>query len=63
VIYERIPLHLAVDKGNLEMVNFLLANGSLVNERDLGNQTPLGIAIGKNLQNIIPILMNNGATE
>jgi ankyrin repeat protein len=38
------PLHFAADRGHIEIVNILIANGADVNAVDEEGQTPLMIA-------------------
>lgn len=55
------PLHLAVAKGNLEIVEFLIDNGADVNARDVNSNTPLHVSAANRDYNISSLLVQNGA--
>lgn len=50
-------LHSAAEKGNLDVVNFLLDNGANINAKDVDNQTPLLVANDK----VVRTLVERGA--
>ncbi len=56
------PLHLAVAKGNTELVNLLLPHVKEINTADRLGCTPLCYAAGHGHQQIAQLLKNNGAT-
>ena len=53
------PLHIAVRKGDLDMVKFLVSkiNGANINTMDNDNETPYTLSIKKNLPEIVKILI------
>ena len=55
-------LHEASSAGDLEQVDFLLANGSDINERDKNNMTPLMLAAQFNEPETVRSLLTRGAT-
>ena len=55
------PLHVAVSKGDLEVVKKFIAYGANVNERSEEDMTPLMIAARYNKVEIIKVLLENGA--
>lgn len=60
---QRTALHVAASEGNLEIVNFLLENGTLVNQRDRYGHTPLDDAyISKNTAVIEALQAHGGET-
>ncbi|OTA68784.1 ankyrin [Hypoxylon sp. EC38] len=58
------PLHVAVNNGNLDIVNYLLENGADINAVNKHSQTPLHIATSsdaKGIEKVIGTLINYGA--
>ena len=60
-LYQKSPLHHAIEKGNSAMVSFLLAAGADVEARDIAERTPLHTAIESRLENMVHILLEAGA--
>lgn len=60
-IYQKTPLHHAIEKGNDPMVSFLLAAGADYEARDIAERTPLHTAIESRLENMVHILLEAGA--
>jgi len=57
----RTPLHLAVEKGNAEIVEYLISQGAKVNAKDLRGRTPLSRAREGKMSEIEGILTKHGA--
>lgn len=57
----RTPLHYAVELENFLLTNFFLENGCLVNAATYAGNTPLHIAAGRKLKEIVALLMAYGA--
>ncbi len=55
------PLHVAVSKGDVEVVKKFIAYGANVNEKSEEDMTPLMIAARYNKAEIIKVLLENGA--
>ena len=55
------PLHYACTKGNLEVAQFLITNGAIVDSPSLGNTTPLMMAIQSGNEQLIKLLLDKGA--
>jgi ankyrin repeat protein len=55
------PLHYASSKGQLEVAQFLVANGADVNSRSLNGTTPLMMAAQSGNEMLIKFLLDNGA--
>jgi ankyrin repeat protein len=55
------PLHLAVQKGNKEIVDFLISQGADINARDGEGNTPLISAISLKKTDIAKFLLSKGA--
>jgi len=55
------PHHVAVFKGSLEVVNFLIQNGADVNKGDEENTTPLHVSCATVNSEICELLIQNGA--
>ena len=53
--------HDAIEKGNLEVVQFLLDNGAKVNTPGLENSTPLHEAVSNRNVDMCKLLMRYGA--
>ena len=60
-LYQKSPLHHAIEKGNNAMVSFLLAAGADFEARDIAERTPLHTAIESRLENMVHILLEAGA--
>jgi hypothetical protein len=59
--YQRLPIHLAVQKGNLDAVKLLIASHSAVDAADSSGSTPLHYAASKGYTQITDLLIQNGA--
>ena len=57
----RAPIHYAVEAENFILVNFLLENSCDVNAPTFSGNTPLHIAAGRRLKEIVALLMAYGA--
>ncbi len=57
----RAPIHYAVEAENFILVNFLLENSCDVNAPTYSGNTPLHIAAGRRLKEIVALLMAYGA--
>lgn len=57
----RSPLHLAVENGHEEIVQFMLSLGSSVHMKDMGQNTPLLTAVKHGYTKIIKLLKKAGA--
>jgi ankyrin repeat protein len=57
----RTPLHYAVEAQNFQMCNFLLENNCNVNAVTFSGNTPLHVAAGRRLKEIVALLMAYGA--
>ena len=55
------PLHMAVDVGDIDAINFLLEKGGALEIPDINGFTPLFLAVSKMFREIIDILVINGA--
>jgi len=55
------PLHYACSKGNLEVAQFLVTNGALVDSPSSGNTTPLMMAVQSGNEQLIKLLLDKGA--
>ena len=55
------PLHYACSKGNLEVAQFLVTNGALVDSPSPGNTTPLMMAVQSGNEQLIKLLLDKGA--
>lgn len=55
------PLHMAISKGDVEVVRKFIAYGANVNEKSEEDMTPLMIAARYNKVEIMKILLENGA--
>jgi ankyrin repeat protein len=57
----RIPLHLAAERGHLEIVNLLLEKGADINAPDKNGLTPLCVAALNRNSEIVNLLLKKGA--
>jgi ankyrin repeat protein len=55
------PLHYACAKGHLEVAQFLVANGAIVDSLSVGNTTPLMMAVQSGNEQLVKILLDKGA--
>ena len=55
------PLHYACAKGQLEVAQYLLANGAIVDSMSPGNTTPLMMAVQSGNEQLIKLLLDKGA--
>lgn len=61
MILRRTPLHLAAEKGRIEIIDLLLANNADVNARDHSGRTPLLLAIAARWPEVARTLREAGA--
>ena len=54
-------LHYAADNGHLDVVEFLISNGALVNVTNMWEKTPLHAAANSGHLEIVKLLVENGA--
>ena len=59
--YGKTPLHLAVDRGGIDIVELLIAKGANVNAQDKLGNTPLQVAAGKGRKEYAELLIAKGA--
>ena len=55
------PLHYACSKGQLEVAQYLIANGAIVDSLSTGNTTPLMMAVQSGNEPLIKLLLDKGA--
>ena len=55
------PLHVAVESGSTEMIQFLLQNGALTNVANDGGSTALHMAVANHSVDVVRILLESGA--
>jgi uncharacterized protein len=55
------PLHYACTKGNLEVAQFLIANGAIVDGLSPGNTTSLMMAVQSGNEQLVKLLLDKGA--
>ena len=55
------PLHYACAKGQLEIAQYLLANGAIVDSLSPGNTTPLMMAVQSGNEILVKLLLDKGA--
>ena len=55
------PLHYACTKGNLEVAQFLIANGAIVDALSPGNTTSLMMAVQSGNEQLVKLLLDKGA--
>jgi ankyrin repeat protein len=58
---KRTPLHMAADRGRVEMVQILIANGAWIDAQDEEGDTPLHLASICEHQTVIDLLIEKGA--
>jgi len=57
------PLHFAVDRGEVDIVQQLLDNGSEVNAQDSSGETPLMLAVTCEHLELVRLLLERGADK
>jgi ankyrin repeat protein len=55
------PLHYACTKGHLEVAQFLVSNGAIVDSTSLNGTTPLMMAVQSGNENLVKFLLDQGA--
>ena len=55
------PLHYACAKGHLEVAQFLVANGAIIDSLSVGNTTPLMMAVHSGNEQLVKFLLDKGA--
>lgn len=55
------PLHYACAKGHLDVAQFLLANGAIVDSLSLGGTTPLMMAVQSGNEYLVKLLLDKGS--
>lgn len=55
------PLHYASSRGQMEVAQFLIANGAIVDSLSPGNTTPLMMAVQSGNENLVKLLLDKGA--
>lgn len=55
------PLHYACAKGQLEVAQYLIANGANVNSQSLNGTTPLMMAVQSGNEQLVKLLLDNGS--
>ena len=55
------PLHYACAKGHLEVAEFLITNGAILDSMSLGNTTPLMMAVQSGNEQLVKLLLDKGA--
>jgi len=55
------PLHYACSKGQLEVAQYLISNGALVDSLNLGGTTPLMMAVQSGNELLVKLLLDKGA--
>ena len=55
------PLHYACAKGHLDVAQFLIANGAIVDAMSAGNTTPLMMAVQSGNEQLVKLLLDKGA--
>jgi ankyrin repeat protein len=55
------PLHYACAKGHLDVTQFLLANGAMVDSLSLGGTTPLMMAVQSGNEYLVKLLLDKGS--
>ena len=55
------PLHYACARGHLEVAQYLLANGAIVDALSPGNTTPLMMAVQSSNESLVKLLLDKGA--
>ena len=60
-VYERTPLHYAVQQGSMGVIEMLLSKGAEVNARDNDGGTPLHYAVATDYPDKAELLLKKGA--
>ncbi|MDR0328492.1 MAG: ankyrin repeat domain-containing protein [Planctomycetaceae bacterium] len=55
------PLHIAIQNGNMDIINILLSDGCDLSARNADGQTPLDLATAMNNEQIVRLLLEHGA--
>ena len=55
------PLHYACSRGHLEVAQYLLINGAIVDSMSPGNTTPLMMAVQSGNEQLVKLLLDKGA--
>jgi ankyrin repeat protein len=55
------PLHYACARGHLDVAQFLIANGAIVDSMSLGDTTPLMMAVQSGNEQLVKLLLDKGA--
>ena len=55
------PLHYACARGHLDVAQFLIANGAIVDSMSLGNTTPLMMAVQSGNEKVVKLLLDKAA--
>ena len=55
------PLHYAASKGQIEVAQFLISNGAMVDSLNLGGTTPLMMAVQSGNEYLVKLLLDKGA--
>lgn len=55
------PLHYACSRGQLDVAQFLIANGAMVDSLNLGGTTPLMMAVQSGNEYLVKLLLDKGA--
>jgi ankyrin repeat protein len=55
------PLHYACSRGHLEVAQYLLANGAIVDSMSPGYTTPLMMAVQSGNEQLVKLLLDKGA--
>jgi ankyrin repeat protein len=55
------PLHYACSRGHLEVAQYLIANGAIIDSLSPGNTTPLMMAVQSGNEQLVKLLLDKGA--
>jgi ankyrin repeat protein len=61
-MYKKTPLHLAAQWGHIEIVKYLISKNANINTKDCSNMNPIFDAYSERQNDIVKILIENGAT-